>query len=227
MLTEKVELKDTIQGYVRQFFGFWEFFKIKGAQDVTSGFFNAEFLAAFFMVYFLVGSASGFGGLGGGIPKFMIVLVLTAALWNVLGGFRWERFVIFLIPPVLVYYIINDSLNKFAMVRKGTVKLIALTAAAISFFFISPQFITFVNGQFSFGLLDNLQLVSTIFFIIVIAGFIFTKLSMTVMLPLEQPEAIKTREAFDKEVQNLPPDKRKKVLEYLAIRKKYEELGVR
>lgn len=199
--------KKTIQGYINQFFGFFTFLRIEGAKGPS--FFSAEFLAAFFLVYFLMGQIPAMEG----IPKILFCLFLTAFAWNIMGGMRWERFIILLIPPTLVYYILYESISNFTLVQWQTAQLIAVAAAAIAFLFYSPQLVSYLDGRVSYGLIDTLAGSSWFLFIVVIFGFIVSKFSITVLAPLQKPDAMKVRQNFEAEIQRMEQDPDPKVRE--------------
>ncbi len=218
----KEEVRTDIIGMLTSLFGPWTTFKIEGAKGPV-GLFSAEFLAAFFIVYFLIGSASSFQltqgpaqFVGGGLPKILIALIFTLMMWNTFGGMRYERFLILMVPPMLVYYILSNVLTNFALISGRLAQLIAIAAAAIAFLFYSPQFIEYIEGRFRYGVLDNLALSGGVFFAVYIFGFFLTKLTNEVVGPLRTNEAA-TRRSLQHQIDQLPPDEKKRVSETMGI----------
>lgn len=217
------ETRADVIGMLTDMFGPFTTFKIEGAQGMW-GLFSPEFLAAFFIVYFLLGEAAAFQiqgvapakMVGGGLPKIVTTLFLTYLLWNGLGGMRFERLLILMVPPMLVYYILSGILKSFAMMTTGVAQLIALTSAIITFLFYSPQFIDYMDGRFQYGVLDSLALGGGAFFAVYLFGFLMSKFTNEVITPLNS-HAMSTQRSLEHQISQLSPAEQARVRATLGI----------
>jgi hypothetical protein len=218
----KEEVRGGIIHTILDMFGGFTQFKIEGAQG-SQGLFSSEFLAAFFIVYFLIGAASGFQVtegpakfVGGGLPKILFSLFFTLILWNTLGGFRYERFLVLMIPPMLVYYILTSVLTNFALLTGSVVKLVAIGAATITFLFYSPQVVEYLDGRYSYGVIDTLAFGGTAFFLVYIFGLFLTKFTNQVVSPLKDDSVAQSR-GLRRKLNQLPEEERNKIIETLDV----------
>jgi hypothetical protein len=212
-------------GVIKMFtdmFGLFTGSKMEGVVG-PYGLFSAEFLAAFFIIYFLVGSATGFQisqgpaqFVGTGLPKILVTLIFTFMVWNTFGGMRYELFLILLIPPMMVYYILTSVLTNFALIRGRIVQVIAVSAATITFFFYSPQLINYIEGRFVYGVLDGLALSAPIFFVVYMFGFFLTKFTNEVISPINNQQAA-TNRSIRQQIKQLPEKQKRNVTEILNL----------
>jgi hypothetical protein len=219
------ETRNDVIGMLTRMFGPFTTFKIEGAQGIW-GLFSPEFLAAFFIMYFLLGEAAAFQiqgmapakMVGGGLPKIVVTLFLTYLVWNALGGMRFERLLILMVPPMLVYYILIGILKNFALLSSGVAQLISLSSAIIAFLFYSPQFVSYLDGRFQYGILDSLALSGGVFFAVYMFGFFLTKFTNEVISPLNaRGRAAETQRMLQQQIDELPASERSRVAGTLNI----------